>query len=59
MEYPENKHRIKIAERFRAKLVLISTNLSSPHKCTGCKVCQKVCPNKSIYITSHKGISEK
>jgi len=59
MEYPENKHRIKIANRFRAKLVLVSKNLSSPHKCTGCKVCEKTCPNKSIYIMSHKGISQK
>jgi NADH-quinone oxidoreductase subunit I len=59
MEYPENKHRIKISDRFRAKLVLVAKNLSSPHKCTGCKVCEKTCPNKSIYIISHKGISQK
>lgn len=59
MEYPEKKNKIKISNRFRAKLVLISDSLSSPHKCTGCKVCEKVCPNKSIYIMSHKGVSEK
>jgi len=59
MEYPEKKHKIKISNRFRAKLVLHSDTLSSPHKCTGCRVCEKACPNKSIYIISKKGLSQK
>jgi len=59
MEYPENKHKITISDRFRAKLVLISEEIDSPHKCTGCKVCEKACPNKSIYILSQKGISKR
>jgi NADH-quinone oxidoreductase subunit I len=59
MEYPIKKNKIKISERFRAKLVLISGNTLSPHKCTGCKVCEKVCPHQSIYIFPHKGISNK
>jgi NADH-quinone oxidoreductase subunit I len=59
MEYPEKKNNIKISDRFRAKLVLISDNLDSPHKCTGCKVCEKACPNKSIYIMAPMGVSTK
>lgn len=59
MEYPECKSKIKISDRFRAKLILISDEFKILHKCTGCKVCEKVCPNKSIYIMSHKGISKK
>ena len=59
MEYPEKKSKIKISNNFRAKLILISSNKFTPHKCTGCKVCEKACPNKSIYIISHKGISKR
>jgi NADH-quinone oxidoreductase subunit I len=25
------------------------------HKCTGCKICEKACPNGSIIITTRKG----
>jgi len=59
VEYPEKKNKLVMSDRFRAQLFLVSDNLSSPHKCTGCKVCEKACPNKSIYIMSHKGISTK
>jgi formate hydrogenlyase subunit 6/NADH:ubiquinone oxidoreductase subunit I len=59
VEYPEKFHKMKFYNRFRARLDLISDISNSSHKCTGCKVCEKICPNKSIYIFSHKGISKR
>ncbi len=58
-EYPENRNTMVLSNRFRARLFLISESLESPNYCTGCKICEKMCPNNSIIITAGKGLSKR
>jgi len=53
-QYPENRKTLKLPERFRARLKLID-DAGGHHKCTGCKLCQKACPNDSIRVLTRKG----
>jgi NADH-quinone oxidoreductase subunit I len=53
-QYPENRKTLKLPERFRARLKLIN-DAGGHHKCTGCKLCQKACPNNSLRVLTRKG----
>ena len=50
--YPENRETLKIADRFRATLVMVHDE-NGKNKCTACGLCSKNCPNQTIKITSH------
>ncbi|MDD3237703.1 MAG: NADH-quinone oxidoreductase subunit I [Candidatus Gastranaerophilales bacterium] len=45
LEYPEKKKALN--PRFRGKLLFVRNNDGSP-KCSGCGMCQKVCPCKDL-----------
>ncbi|MBF0351539.1 MAG: 4Fe-4S binding protein [SAR324 cluster bacterium] len=53
-QYPENRESLKMLDRFRSRLVFIYEQDGS-HHCTGCRICETVCPNKSILIDTMKG----
>lgn len=57
-QYPENRAELKMTERYRAQLRLIY-NDKDQHNCTGCEICELVCPNRSITIYSRKNAISK
>ena len=48
-QYPENRDRLYIPERFKGEVVLPHDS-SNEHRCTGCTLCEMACPNGSIKI---------
>ena len=56
--YPENRETLKIADRFRATLVMV-TDENGNNKCTACGLCAINCPNQTIKITSHMEETEE
>ncbi|MBF0503358.1 MAG: 4Fe-4S binding protein [Candidatus Riflebacteria bacterium] len=58
-EYPENRLTLKFPERYRATLRLTNDE-NGFFKCTGCKMCERACPNLSIKVITRKGpVSDK
>ncbi|MDD5308971.1 MAG: 4Fe-4S binding protein [Deltaproteobacteria bacterium] len=53
-QYPENRGTLKMYERYRARLTFIRDG-QGRHTCTGCRNCEKACPNGSIIIETAKG----
>lgn len=52
-QYPENrKTTLHVSARHRGRLVF-KRNEDGSYKCTACTMCEKVCPNETIKITSH------
>jgi len=56
-QYPENRDKLVIAERFRGEVVM-PHNEKNEHSCTGCGICELNCPNGSIEIITKTVISE-
>ena len=52
-QYPENRETLKMFERYRGRLSLIN-NEDGHHGCTGCQICERLCPNGSIIVTKDK-----
>lgn len=52
-QYPENRETLKMFDMFRGEVVL-THNEDNDHRCTGCSVCEVVCPNGSIEIISKR-----
>lgn len=50
-QYPENRDTLQISERFRATLQFVYDE-EGFHKCTGCRTCERNCPNGTIQITT-------
>ncbi len=50
-QYPENRDTLQIPERFRATLQFVYDE-EGYHKCTGCRTCERNCPNGTIQITT-------
>ncbi len=50
-QYPENRKTQHIAERHRGTLIMPHDE-NGKNKCTACTLCEKICPNGSIKITS-------
>ena len=57
-QYPENRKTLKMFDRFRAQLVL-KYDEKGLMNCTGCKICDKACPNGSIHVIAKKGDLKK
>lgn len=51
-QYPENRKTQHIAERHRGTLIMPTTDEQGHNKCIACTLCEKVCPNGTIKITS-------
>ena len=56
-KYPENRATLKIADRFRATLML-KYDADGNHKCVACGICQMNCPNHTIQIVAKKVTDE-
>jgi NADH-quinone oxidoreductase subunit I len=52
-QYPENRDTLEMFERYRGRLSLIH-NEEGQHGCTGCQICERLCPNGSIIVTKDK-----
>ena len=50
-QYPENRGKQPMFERFRGELIL-PHNENNEHKCTACGLCQSGCPNGTITIVA-------
>ena len=56
-QYPENRKKLKMYDRFKGEVVLIHDN-DNHHRCNGCGICEINCPNGSIEIISKKILTE-
>ena len=52
-QYPENRKTLKMTDEFRGS-VIMPHNQDGDHNCTGCKICEKACPNATISIHNTK-----
>ena len=50
-KYPEDREKVHVPDRFRAILQL-KYDADGNHKCIACGICQRNCPNGTIYITT-------
>lgn len=51
-QYPENrKTTLHVAKRHRGRLVF-KRNEDGSHKCVGCTMCEKACPNETIKLVT-------
>jgi NADH-quinone oxidoreductase subunit I len=49
-QYPENRDRLVLPNRFRGQVELVKDPATGLYKCGGCGVCVKACPNNSIFV---------
>lgn len=57
-QYPENREHVPLAERFRGRVVMPHDE-AGEHKCTGCTICEKACPNGSISVLNTTAVTGK
>ena len=57
-QYPENRSTLTMTPRFRGAIIMPHDE-QGEHKCTGCTLCEKACPNSSISILNTKTLSNK
>lgn len=57
-QYPENRSTLKFPERYRSFLRMIYDS-NGFHRCTGCRICERACPNASIKVITRRGAGGK
>ena len=57
-QYPENRASLKMTKRFRGAIIMPHDERGE-HKCTGCTLCEKACPNSSISVLNTKNVASK
>ncbi len=55
-QYPENKKTLQMMDLFRGHLTMIHDE-KGQHRCTGCGICEKACPNGTISVLTTKDIT--
>ena len=55
-QYPENRESLRMMDRFRGHLVMIHDE-NNRHRCTGCGICEKACPNGTISVLNTTDIA--
>ena len=55
-QYPENRESLQMMERFRGHLAMIHDE-NNQHRCTGCGICEKACPNGTISVLTTKDLA--
>ncbi len=55
-QYPENRDTLKMMARFRGHLTMFHDE-NDKHRCTGCGICEKACPNGTISVLTTKDMS--
>ena len=55
-QYPENRESLRMMDRFRGNLIMIHDE-NNQHRCTGCGICEKACPNGTISVLTTKDLS--
>ena len=55
-QYPENRESLQMMDRFRGNLVMIHDE-NDQHRCTGCGICEKACPNGTISVLTTTDLS--
>jgi NADH-quinone oxidoreductase subunit I len=48
-QYPENRETLQMMDSFRGHLVMLHDE-NNRHRCTGCGICEKACPNGTISV---------
>jgi NADH-quinone oxidoreductase subunit I len=48
-EYPDNRTRLKLSERFRGALYM-PRNADGTNRCTACGLCEMSCPNETLHL---------
>ena len=48
-QYPENRESLRMMDRFRGHVIMIHDE-DNRHRCTGCGICEKACPNGTISV---------
>jgi NADH-quinone oxidoreductase subunit I len=49
-QYPENRDRLVLPNRYKGQVELVKDPATGLYKCHGCGVCVKACPNNSIFV---------
>jgi NADH-quinone oxidoreductase subunit I len=57
-QYPENRETLKMTKRFRGQ-VIMPHDEQGEHKCTGCTLCDKACPNGTISVLNKTNLKGK
>lgn len=55
-QYPENRESLRMMDRFRGHLILIHDD-HNRHRCTGCGICEKACPNGTISVLTTQDLA--
>ncbi|MCK4839204.1 MAG: NADH-quinone oxidoreductase subunit I [Desulfobulbaceae bacterium] len=55
-QYPENRENLQMMARFRGHLAMIHDE-NNQHRCTGCGICEKACPNGTISVLTAKDLA--
>ena len=57
-QYPNNRKDLKMFDMFKGE-VIMPHNDNNEHKCTGCGICEIICPNGSIEVISASIVNEE
>ncbi|MBN8218149.1 MAG: 4Fe-4S binding protein [Spirochaetes bacterium] len=57
-QYPENRKTLAMHPNFRGEVVM-PHDAAGEHKCTGCSLCEKACPNGSISVLNTRNLAGK